>query len=221
MSDMSDEHSTILVIDDHPLMRKGILQLIAMTDLLRLIGETGDGQQGYDMACRLRPDLILLDLNLHGLSGLETLKAIKTSGLDTRVIILTVSDSESDIVAALQMGADGYLLKDMEPEEVLHSLQVAAKGRITLGERVAEILADALRHEYQQKTIESIKLTEREQDILKLVASGYSNKSIARDLKITEGTVKVHVKHLLRKLHFDSRVEAAVWAIKHGFGKQP
>jgi two-component system nitrate/nitrite response regulator NarL len=214
---MLDEIQTILVIDDHPLMRKGIVQLIAMTDSLRLIGEAGNGQQGLELACQLRPDLILLDLNMRGLSGMETLKAIKATDLEARVIILTVSDSEEDVVAALRAGADGYLLKDMEPEEVLHSLRIAAQGRMALGERVAEILADALRHQNQPRPADSVNLTEREQDILALIALGHSNKLIGRALKITEGTVKVHVKHLLRKLNLDSRVEAAIWAIRNGF----
>jgi two-component system nitrate/nitrite response regulator NarL len=214
---MLDEVQTILVVDDHPLMRKGILQLIAMEPSLRLVGEAGDGQQGVELAHRLRPDLILLDLNMRGLSGMEALKALKAADLDTRVIILTVSDSEEDVVTALRLGADGYLLKDMEPEEVLHSLKTAAQSRIALGERVAAILADTLRHETQPRPVDSVKLTEREREILALIAAGCSNKLIARKLKITEGTVKVHVKHLLRKLDLASRVEAAVWAVKHGF----
>lgn len=212
---MPENVQTILVIDDHPLMRKGIVQLIAMENSLRLIGEAGDGQRGLELALRERPDLILLDLNMRGLSGLETLKAIKAADLDSRVIILTVSDSEEDVVAALQMGADGYLLKDMEPEDVLHSLKTAAQGQIALGERVAGILADALRHETQSKAMDSVRLTEREREILTLIAVGYSNKLIAQRLKITEGTVKVHVKHLLQKLQLNSRVEAAVWAVRH------
>jgi two-component system nitrate/nitrite response regulator NarL len=216
---MSDEAQTLLVIDDHPLMRRGILQLIAMVDSLRLVGEVGDGRQGLEMACQLRPDLILLDLNMRGLSGLDTLKAIKAADLEARVIILTVSDSEEDIVSALRAGADGYLLKDMEPEDVLHSLKIAAQGRMALGERVAEILVDALRHQNQPRPADSIGLTEREQKILSLIAVGHSNKLIARELKITEGTVKVHVKHLLSKLDLDSRVEAAVWAVKNGIRK--
>lgn len=213
---MSEDVQTILVIDDHPLMRKGIIQLIAMEDSLRLVGEAGDGRRGLELALQWRPNLILLDLNMRGLSGLETLKAIKAADLDSRVIILTVSDSEEDVAAALRAGADGYLLKDMEPEDVLHSLKIAAQGRIALSESVAAILADVLRHESQPRSMDSARLTEREQEILSLIAAGCSNKLIARQLKITEGTVKVHVKHLLRKLNLDSRVEAAVWAVKQG-----
>lgn len=216
---MLDEVQTVLVIDDHPLMRKGILQLIALESSLRVVGEAGDGRQGLEMTRRLQPDLILLDLNMRGLSGLDTLKALKATDSDARVIILTVSDHEDDVVAALRAGADGYLLKDMEPEAVLDSLKAAAQGRMALGERVAEILADALRRESQPKLADSAKLTEREREILALIAVGHSNKLIARELKITEGTVKVHVKHLLHKLDLASRVEAAIWAVKNGFRK--
>ena len=216
---MLDEVQTVLVIDDHPLMRRGILQLIALEDSLRVVGEAGDGRQGLELARRLQPDLILLDLNMRGLSGLDTLKALKAADPDARVIVLTVSDSEDDVVAALRAGADGYLLKDMEPEEVLDSLKAAAQGRMALGERVAEILADVLRRESQPKPADSAKLTEREREILSLIAVGHSNKLIARELKITEGTVKVHVKHLLHKLDLASRVEAAIWAVKSGFRK--
>lgn len=216
---MLDEVQTILVIDDHPLMRKGILQLIAMEDSLRVVGEAGDAQQGLALARQLQPDLILLDLNMRGMSGQELLEILKAEDTDARVIILTVSDNEEDVVAALRAGADGYLLKDMEPEAVLDSLKIAAQGRMVLGERVAEILADALRHEIRPRPADSARLTEREREILSHIATGLSNKLIARELKITEGTVKVHVKHLLRKLDLGSRVEAAVWAVKHGFRK--
>ncbi|HPF59250.1 MAG TPA: response regulator, partial [Candidatus Competibacteraceae bacterium] len=167
---MPEEVQTILVIDDHPLIRKGILQLIALENSLQLVGEAGDGQRGLALALRQRPDLILLDLNMRGLSGLETLKALKAADLDSRVIILTVSDSEEDVVAALRSGADGYLLKDMEPEEMLHSLKTAAQGRIALGERVSTILADALRHESQPRPADDVRLTDRERETLTLIA---------------------------------------------------
>ncbi|HRD67043.1 MAG TPA: two-component system response regulator NarL [Candidatus Competibacter sp.] len=214
---MLDDIQTVLVIDDHPLMRKGILQLIAMEASLRVVGEAGDGQQGLALARQLQPDLILLDLNMRGTSGQELLGILKAEDHDARVIVLTVSDSEEDVVGALQAGADGYLLKDMEPEDVLNALRAAAQGRMALSERVAAILADALRHQSQPKPAVSVKLTDREREILSRIAAGHSNKLIARELKIAEGTVKVHVKHLLRKLDLGSRVEAAVWAVRNGF----
>lgn len=212
---MNESVQTILLIDDHPLMRKGITQLIAMEPLLRLVGETGDGQSGLELALRLRPHLILLDLHMRGMSGLETLRALKAADLDSRVIILSVSDHVDDVVAALQTGADGYLLKDMEPEEVLHSLKTAAQGSIAISERVAAILAGLLRPKTSVTALDSWGLTEREREILLLIAVGDSNKVIARKLEISEGTVKVHVKHMLKKMNMNSRVEAAVWAVRH------
>lgn len=131
--------------------------------------------------------------------------------------MLTVSDNEDDVVTALRAGADGYLLKDMEPEDTLEYLRQGASGKLVISERLTELLAHALRTEGSHPTdAEQAGLTEREFEILQLIAKGLSNKMIARKLDITEGTVKVHVKHLLKKLNLRSRVEAAVWAVNEG-----
>jgi two-component system nitrate/nitrite response regulator NarL len=153
---------------------------------------------------------------MKGIDGLQTLKAIKAADPDCRVIILSVSDSEEDVVAALRAGADGYLLKDMEPEELLERVLAAAQGQFVIGDNVAALIARALREEAKPRSPEDAGLTERETEILGLIADGLSNKLIARRLNITEGTVKVHVKHILKKLNLRSRVEAAVWAVKRG-----
>ncbi len=205
--------STVITIDDHPLFRKGVADLIALDDSLSLVGEAACGEEGLVLATRLSPDLILLDLNMKGMDGIETLKAIKNTDISSRVIILTVSDNEEHVVAALRAGADGYLLKDMEPEEILERLQVAAKGRLVISDKLTELLAHALREEATPRDPDKAGLTEREEQILNLIASGLSNKLIARKLDITEGTVKVHVKHLLKKLNLHSRLEAAVWVV--------
>lgn len=211
------EVTNILAIDDHPLFRKGVADLIDMDDSLRLVGEAANGQDGLALVRELRPDLILLDINMKGISGLETLKAIKELDLDTRVLMLTVSDSEEDVISALRMGADGYLLKDMEPEDTLDCLNKAARGQLVISERLTQLLAHALRGDdrQQERTRGTEDLTERERQILGLISQGMSNKLIARELDISEGTVKVHVKHLLKKLALHSRVEAAVWALKN------
>lgn len=205
------ERQTVLVIDDHPLFRKGVRQLVEMGDDFALTGEAADGATGLELAKRLKPDLILLDINMKGMNGIETLKAIKDADLDSRVIMLTVSDHEEDLVDALRAGADGYLLKDMEPEQLLASLKAAGQGRTALSERLVDMLAHALRAESRPTDPDKAGLTERERAILRLIAEGLSNKLIARRLDISEGTVKVHVKHLLKKLGLRSRVEAAVW----------
>ncbi|MGM0594742.1 MAG: two-component system response regulator NarL [Pseudomonadota bacterium] len=211
---MNEGITTLIAIDDHPLFRKGVADLIEMEPSLAVIGEAASGEEGIAKATQLQPDLILLDLNMRGMDGVATLRRLKELELEARVIMLTVSDNEEDVVAALRAGADGYLLKDMEPEDTLEYLRHAAMGKLVISDRLTELLAQALRSEGSHPTsVEQAALTEREQQILSLIAKGLSNKMIARKLDISEGTVKVHVKHLLKKLNLRSRVEAAVWAV--------
>ena len=215
---MSETPQRLLIIDDHPLFRRGVIQLIGEVPEFDVVGEASSGQEGIELAQQLDPDMILLDLNMKDMSGLEVLKVIKASGSDTRVVMLTVSDAETDLVTCLRAGADGYLLKEMEPEDLIIKLQEAASGRLPLTERLTALLAHSLRAETQPRDPDEAGLTEQERRILDLIAAGKSNKLIARELDIAEGTVKVHVKHLLRKLNLRSRVEAAVWAIEQKRG---
>ena len=205
--------TSVVIIDDHPLFRKGVSQLLALNDELQLIGEASSGEEGLEIARALEPDLILLDLNMKGMGGIETLRALREADLAARILILTVSDAADDLVAAIRAGADGYLLKDMEPEELLARIVEALSGRIVISESLNGLLARSLRDEAQAAERSLAPLTDRERDILGCLASGLSNKLIARDLNIAEGTVKVHIKNLLKKLKFRSRLEAAVWAI--------
>jgi two-component system nitrate/nitrite response regulator NarL len=209
----AETKTSVVVIDDHPLFRKGVADLIRMEPSLQLVGEAADGEDGVRVAQATDPDLILLDLNMKGWSGIQTLERLRSADLDARIIVLTVSDSEEDVVAALRAGADGYLLKDMEPEDILESLRRATQGRVVISERLTELLAHALRQDPRPQRPEQAGLTPREEEILALIARGYSNKLIARELDLTVGTVKVHVKHILKKLALKTRVEAAVWAI--------
>ena len=209
-----DSIQSLIIVDDHPLFRKGVRYLVNMIPSFTLVGEASCGQEGIALAQQLQPDMILLDLNMKDMNGIEVLKAIKASGSDSRVVMLTVSDQAEDLIAALRAGADGYLLKEMEPEALIEKLSEAAAGRITLSERLINLLAHNMRYEASHpKTSSEAGLTEQEQRILELIAAGKSNKLIARDLGIAEGTVKVHVKHVLRKLNLRSRVEAAVWFV--------
>ncbi|HEU0187305.1 MAG TPA: two-component system response regulator NarL [Gallionellaceae bacterium] len=209
------EHAqTILIIDDHPLFRKGLIQLIESAGEFDLQGEASGGKEGIECAIALNPDLILLDLNMKDMNGIEVLKAIKAADLDSRVIMLTVSDSADDLVAALRAGADGYLLKDMEPEDLLSNIRAAGQGRMALSDRLTWLLAHSLQEESRPQSTSDAGLTEQEGKILEQISAGKSNKVIANELGITEGTVKVHVKHLLKKLNLKSRVEAAVWAVE-------
>ncbi|NHQ85631.1 two-component system response regulator NarL [Iodobacter sp. HSC-16F04] len=213
---MSDKY-TVVVIDDHPLFRKGVIQLLALDSRFNIVGEAASGSEGLLVVEANNPDLVILDLNMKEMDGIATLRAIKELDLDSRVVMLTVSDQSSDLVAAVRAGADGYLLKDMEPEEIVASLAEALDGQMAIPERLGRVLALAMREDDgSERNAMMASLTEREREILGCLANGLSNKLVGRELGIAEGTVKVHVKSLLRKLNFRSRLEAAIWAVEQG-----
>lgn len=219
---MINKQATIIIIDDHPLLRKGIRQLIEDEEDLALIAEAGGAEEGIALALELDPDLILLDLNMPDTNGVEVLKQLRAEGVASRIVMFTVSDHEEDVVAALKSGADGYLLKDMEPEDLLEQLRQAALGKMVVSERLTTLLAEALRNQRSRPAGPDIaSLTAREMQIMRLIAEGLSNKMIARRLDVTEGTVKVHVKNLLKKMQLRSRVEVAVWAVQEGVTRHP
>ena len=195
----------VLLIDDHPLMRRGIKQLVELDDNFEVIADVGSGAEGISVALQTSPDLIILDLNMKGLSGLDTLKGLRAEGVDARIVILTVSDAKNDIFALVDAGADGYLLKDTEPDTLLEQLKAIAQGEVILSDSIKNLLVE---REHRQDPMDS--LTEREMDVLRLIATGLSNKQIAGQLFISEETVKVHIRNLLRKLNVHSRVAATV-----------
>ncbi|SEQ65763.1 MULTISPECIES: two-component system response regulator NarL [Pseudomonas] len=202
----------LLLVDDHPMMRRGLKQLLGMEDALSVIGEASDGLDALEQVALLTPDLVLLDNNMPRLNGVETLKRLRELGYNGKILLFTVSDDEQDVRDALRLGADGYLLKDMEPEVLIQQVLEALTGSLVVSPALTRVLAQALRTPSPASQVE---LTERERQVLKMIATGISNKVIGSKLGITEGTVKVHVKNLLHKLGFRSRVEAAVWALDH------
>ncbi len=206
---------SVVTVDDHPLFRRGLIQLLGTIPGFNLVGEASCGVDGLAMVRKCKPDLLLLDLNMKDMSGLEVLKAVKTSSPDTRVVMITVSDQAEDLVSALRIGADGYLLKDMEPEQMVESLRAAAAGKVIISDALTHVMAAALRDQNRPETPQEADLTEQEIRILERIAAGMSNKVIGKELDIAEGTVKVHVKHILCKLSLRPQVEAAVWAVAH------
>lgn len=212
---MPSEKASIMLVDDHPLLRKGLRQLITLSDTMEVVAEAGNGEDAITLGRDLDPDLILLDLNMQGMDGLTTLRRLRDEEVTSRIVMLTVSDADDDVLAAISAGADGYLLKDMEPEEILVQIERALSGKTVLSETITQVLTDAIRSPAGKNRARADSLTPREMEILKLIAKGLSNKLIARELNISDGTVKVHVKHLLKKLHLRSRVEAAVWVINN------
>ncbi|WP_397472159.1 two-component system response regulator NarL [Rheinheimera sp.] len=216
---MSEQKSSVMLIDDHPLLRKGLKQLLALEDDLEVVAEASGGAEAIPLAVELDPDLIILDLNMQGMDGIATLKRLRDDGVTSRIVMLTVSDADEDVVNAISNGADGYLLKDSDPEILLEHIKRALSGKMVLSEAVTQVLATALRRPTVKAPAELNSLTNREHEILSFIAKGLSNKLIARELNISDGTVKVHVKHLLKKLGLRSRVEAAVWMVNQQGGK--
>ncbi|WP_028109689.1 response regulator [Ferrimonas futtsuensis] len=197
---------SVMVVDDHPLLRRGICQLLTLDERYDLFAEVGSGVDALAAVAEDEPDLILLDLNMKGMSGLDTLNALRQEEVTSHIVILTVSDAAEDVRTLIQAGADGYLLKDSEPEQILDQVEQVITGKQVITERLQSYLQGSGGEDdswWQE-------LTPREQEIARLIAEGMSNKLLAEKLFISEGTVKVHVKNLLRKTDCRSRVELAV-----------
>jgi two-component system nitrate/nitrite response regulator NarL len=214
----------VLLIDDHALVRKGIEELLQSRGV-QVVASVGSGEEGVLRARELQADLILLDVKMPGMNGVETLKQLRASGVSAPVVMLTMSREDADLSAALRAGAQGYLLKDIEPEELVPALEATMHGNNVVARELVGTLARLVRGNsapepaVRRPAAPFAELTPRELEILECIADGFSNKMIARALEITDGTVKLHVKAILRKLGMRSRVEAAVSAVEHGLGK--
>jgi two-component system nitrate/nitrite response regulator NarL len=205
----------ILLIDDHALFRRGVRTLLSQEPGLEVVGEAGDAQEGAKLAAAHAPDVVLLDLHMPGVSGPDAIAALKEAAPAARVVMLTVSEDAEDLVACLRAGAAGYLIKNIEGAELVDALHRAARGEAAVSAPLTDKLVRAVAAPPAEAAPKTV-LSPREQDILKLIAAGSSNKEVARALGVAESTVKIHVQHILRKLGLSSRVQAAVYAIEHG-----
>lgn len=209
----------VLLIDDHALFRIGLSELLQRRGI-EVVAALGDCTQGIQEVVDKQPDVVLLDMRMPQMTGLEVLRELKGRQQPMPIVILTTSRDEADVIEALQGGAQGYLLKDMEPDDLIGSLTDIVAGQTIVAKELTMVLARALRGddpETASVTTDIENLTPREREILCLLADGQSNKVIARNLGISDGTVKLHVKAILRKLKIHSRVEAAVIAVEHKF----
>ncbi|MCG6869175.1 MAG: response regulator [Gammaproteobacteria bacterium] len=208
----------VLVIDDHTLFREGLQGLLTRRGI-EVVGSLGDGNEGLQLAHSLKPDVVLLDMRMPTIDGLGILRKLKEDAFDPPVVMLTTSSDERDLIEALRNGARGYLLKDMEPDDLVVALRDIVAGKTVVAPTLTHVLARVVQGDTPPPAPESSPLddlTPRETEILGLLAEGQSNKVIARNLGISDGTVKLHVKAILRKLGIHSRVEAAVIAVEHG-----
>ncbi len=207
----------VMLVDDHALCRSGLAELLEQRGNMEVVGATGDPVQVLPMLREHQPDLLVLDLRLPKTDGLSLLRQMRAQGLETPVVIMTMSDSEDDLSAALRAGVRGYLLKDMEPEEVIDAIVRAARGEMVVASdmtfKFTQILQSGPKGSVKGDLVAS--LTEREREVLEHVASGQTNKVIARALGISHNTVKLHVRHIMDKLNLRSRVEAAVFAFEY------
>lgn len=209
----------ILIVDDHALFRVGLQGLLERRGI-QVVGAAADGEEGLTLANRHQPDVILLDLRMPDLGGLSVLRQMVDQGLEIPVVMLTTSADEGDLAESLRNGARGYLLKDMEPDDLIVALQDIVRGKVVVAPALTSVLADLVRHGERRERKDEMEpfssLTPREHEILCHLSEGQSNKVIARHLNISDGTVKLHVKAILRKLGVHSRVEAAVMAVEKG-----
>ncbi|MDP4029567.1 MAG: response regulator transcription factor [Gallionella sp.] len=210
----------ILIVDDHTLFRSGIKLALQRHEGFEVVGEAGDGLEGIKRAKQLKPDVVLLDLHMPGIGGLEALRVLVEDVPEAQVVMLTVSEDAEDLLETLRAGARGYLLKNIDTEFFQESIQRAARGESVMSPQIANKLADSLRAPPKESTASAAanpgKLSPREREIIVMLAHGASNKEIARVLNLSESTIKIHVQGILRKLNIAKRVQAAVYAVEHG-----
>lgn len=207
---------SVLLVDDQALFRKALASLLSDAGW-EVVGEAANGNEAVELAHKLKPDLVLMDIRMPDMNGLEATRLIKGDDSNVNVVILTVSDEEDDLFEALKIGANGYMLKNVRPELLFELLEGVFLGEIAITPAVAvKILDEFFRRTRAVPAPEASPLTRREKDILQLVARGASNRGIAAALDIGEGTVKSHLHRILQKLHLPSRTQAVVWAMRGG-----
>jgi two-component system, NarL family, response regulator LiaR len=213
--------ATLILADDHPIVRKALKNEIEKDAGLKVVGEATDGEEAVKLTKDLKPDIVIMDIGMPRLNGIEATRQIKSVSPDTIVLVLTVYDDIEHILGILESGADGYLTKNVLVEEIIHSIHTAAAGETVLSPKVfQQVLRYALRNSIKPKILDSgIKLTVREIEILKMVATGLSNKAIADKLNLGTRTIKSHLVDIFAKLKVFSRTEAVITGLRAGFIK--
>jgi two-component system NarL family response regulator len=215
----------ILLVDDQLLFRKGLRALLEAEEDIEIVSEASNGQEALDKVKAYRPDVVLMDVHMPGCDGIQGTRLIKADHPEVKIVMLTISDEDDDLFEAIKAGANGYLLKNLKPEQLFEGIRLAVHGEAPISPAIASRLLDAFRHGGPPSAFrapapgeDEMELTRREAEVLRYVAAGLSNKEIATRLTITEGTVKNHVHHALEKLHLTNRVQAAAYAVRHRMG---
>jgi DNA-binding NarL/FixJ family response regulator len=218
----SDESIGVVVVDDHEVVRRGLLAFLDSEPDIEVLGEAGGGAQALDLLASMdaagrRPDVIVMDLQMAPIDGIESTRQVRALYHDIEVVALSSFAEEERVHAALEAGASGYVLKDSDADDVAAAIRAAHRGELQIDPVVARGLMTSVREERDDDA--SSQLTSRERDVLRLVAAGEPNKQIAAELAISERTARTHVSSILRKLHLDSRTQAALWAVRKGLLK--
>jgi DNA-binding NarL/FixJ family response regulator len=215
---VADERIRLLIADDHELFRRGLRMVLEDEDDIEIVDEAGDGEVAVDLAREHAPDVVVMDVRMPGLSGIQAARRIKEEEPGTKILVLTISDEEDDLYDAIKAGANGYLLKEISIDEIANAVRSVHSGQSLISPSMASKLLDEfaamIKKEEQKEEVPAPRLTPREMEVLEHVAQGMNNREIAKALFISENTVKNHVRNILEKLHLHSRMEAVVYAVR-------
>ncbi|MDW7675632.1 MAG: response regulator transcription factor [Bacillota bacterium] len=210
----------LLIVDDHALVRKGISSLLAEEDSVEVIGEAANGLEALDITKELMPDVILMDINMPECNGIEATKLIKKELPYVKIVMLTVYEDEQYLFEAVKSGAQGYLLKNLEPENLVASIMDLLKGEAPISPSMATKIINEYAHITARDSKTDNDLTRREREVLDMLSQGLTNKEIAKQLMISDNTVRNHIRNIFDKLHLENRVQAAAYALQVGLGKK-
>lgn len=214
MANVSEEKITVLIVDDHALVRQGLRTFLELHDDIEVVGEASNGAEAVEQTRQLLPEVVLMDLVMPEMDGIAATRQIRDLSPDTKVIALTSFSGDDKVFPAIKAGASGYLLKDVSPSDLVDAVRATHRGETQLHPDIARKLMDQVAHRTEEPTPDE--LTERELEVLRLIAGGLSNREIAKELVISEKTVKTHVSNILSKLHLADRTQAAIYALKRG-----
>mgnify|MGYP000921834673 CR=1 FL=1 len=217
---MKNKNITIFLVDDHELIREGIKQLLELEDDIEVVGQAGDGEEAIEKISKYRPDVVLLDINMPQINGIDVLRRLKDLGANSKIIMLTIHKDREYLLEAMKVGADGYVLKDTDAEGLLRAIRTVESGETYIQPSIASLLVENINDvESNENAMKTDSLTKREYEVLTLIAEGLSNKDIANKLYISEKTVKNHVSSILKKLEVNDRIQAAIFAFKNNIKK--
>lgn len=217
-SDVSSDRIRVMICDDHALFRRGLIMVLEAEDDIEVVGEAEDGRDAVERVADIVPDVVLMDVRMPEVDGIEATRLISDQAPSAKILMLTVSDEESDLYEAIKAGATGYLLKEISIEEVASAVRAVVSGQSLISPSMASKLltefTNLAKRADERTSVPTPRLTERELEVLRLVAQGMSNREIAGELYISENTVKNHVRNILEKLHLHTRMEAVMYAVR-------